>query len=322
MIRLLLKKYINESLLLWGACSVMLVMFCWVRVWIVCQFELQRFEALLDQLRPFEKFSPVPLSQLLTYAGSIAMTFDEPVLILCVLVWCIARGSDVVSGEINRGTLELLLSLPIGRVRLMSLHAAVCVGGLIGLCGWVWLGLYLGIQSNSVKETLTPKIELAVPYMPIKIPLQVGKSVTELVPLRDRIDASIYLPAIFNLFGFGFVVLSFSVMCSALDRFRWRTIGIVVSMYVIQLLLYLLSKASEVTNFCSGLTFFSCYQPDAIVQMQRVVPGSSWSILSEESTLPLGLGPVGVTFVLIAIGTLFYAIAFVSFSRRDLPAPL
>lgn len=322
MIRLLLKKYVNESLLLWGACAAMLVLFCWVRVWIVCQFELQRFEVFLEQLKPFEKFSPVPLSQLLTYAGSLAMTFDEPVLILCVLVWSIARGSDVVSGEINRGTLELLLSLPIGRVRLMSLHGAVCVAGLLGLCGCVWLGLYLGIQTNSVKETSTPKIELSIPFIPIKIPLQVGNSETVLVPLRDRVDASLFLPAVFNLFGFGFVVLAFSVMCSAFDRFRWRTIGIVVSLYVIQLLLFLLSKSSESTGFCAALTFFSCYQPDAIVQLQRVEPGSGWVILNAADILPLGLGPLGVTCVLLGLGAVCYAIALTAFSRRDLPAPL
>ncbi|MDX1924950.1 MAG: ABC transporter permease subunit [Pirellulaceae bacterium] len=322
MIRLLLKKYVNESLLLWSACAAMLVLFCWVRVWIVCQFELQRFEVFLDQLKPFEKFSPVPLSQLLTYAGSVAMTFDEPVLILCVLVWSIARGSDVVSGEINRGTLELLLSLPIGRARLMILHGAVCVAGLLGLCSCVWLGLFLGIQTNTVKETITPKVEFSVPYVPLKIPVQVGSSKTVAVPLRDRIDAGLFLPPVFNLFGFGFVVLSFSVMCSAFDRFRWRTIGIVVSTYVVQLLLYLLSKSTAATSFCAALTFFSCYQPDAIVQLQRVEPSSSWAMLSSASVLPLGLGPLGITCVLLGIGSVFYAIAFIAFSRRDLPAPL
>ncbi len=322
MIRLLLKKYINESLLLWSACAAMLVLFCWVRVWIVCQFELQRFEVFLEQLKPFEKFSPVPLSQLLTYAGSVAMTFDEPVLILCVLVWSIARGSDVVSGEINRGTLELLLSLPIGRVRLMSLHAVVCIAGLLGLCGCIWLGLFLGIQTNSVKETITPKIELSIPFVPLKIPVQVGSTETVHVPLRDRVDSNLFLPAIFNLFGLGFVMLSFSVMCSAFDRFRWRTVGIVVSMYVIQLLLYLLSKSSASTGFCAALTFFSCYQPDAIVQLQRVEPGSGWALLSGANVLPLGLGPLGITGVLLVIGSVFYTVAYVTFSRRDLPAPL
>ncbi len=322
MIRLLLKKYINESMLLWLACAAMLVLFCWVRVWIVCQFELQRFEAFLDQLKPFEKFSPVPLSQLLTYSGSLAMTFDEPVLILCILVWSIARGTDVVSGEINRGTLELLLSLPVSRVRLMTLHATVCIAGLIGLCACVWLGLYLGIQTMSVRETVTSKIELSIPYLPFKIPLQSGESRTTLVALSDRVDPQVFLPATINLFGFGFVVLSFSVLCSSFDRFRWRTIGIVVSTYVIQLLLFLLSKSAPATAFCAGLTFFSCYQPDAIVQLQRVESGSTWALTSASNILPLGLGPIGVTAVLIGLGTIFYAIAIAVFSRRDLPAPL
>ncbi len=322
MIRLLLKKYINESMLLWLACAVMLVLFSWVRVWIVCQFELQRFESFLEQLKPFEKFSPVPLAQLLTYAGSLAMTFDEPVLILCVLVWSISRGSDVVSGEINRGTLELLLSLPISRVRLMALHGTVCVVGLAGLCACVWLGLFLGIQTNSVKETVTPKIELSIPYLPVKIPVQTGKSETLTVPLRERVEANLFTPAVVNLFGFGFVVLSFSVMCSSLDRFRWRTIGIVVSTYVIQLLLFLLSKSAEATSFCAGLTFFSCYQPDAIVQLQRVESGSAWALTSSANILPLDLGPLGVTGILLALGATFYLIAFCVFSKRDLPAPL
>ncbi len=322
MIRLLLKKYINESMLLWLACAVMLVMFSWVRVWIVCQFELQRFESFLDQLKPFEKFSPVPLAQLLTYAGSLAMTFDEPVLILCILVWSISRGSDVVSGEINRGTLELLLSLPISRVRLMALHGTVCVAGLVGLCACVWLGLFLGIQTNSVKETITPKIELSIPYLPVKIPVQTGQSETITVPLRDRVNPALFLPPVVNLFGFGFVVLSFSVLCSSLDRFRWRTIGIVISTYVVQLLLFLLSKSAEATAFCAGLTFFSCYQPDAIVQLQRVESGSAWALHSAADILPLDLGPLGITCVLLTLGSAFYSIAFYVFSRRDLPAPL
>jgi hypothetical protein len=71
MMRLLLKKYVNESIWLWLACGLMLYLFCWARVWIVCQFDLQQFQPFLEQFRSFEKFSPVPLEQLLTYTGSI-----------------------------------------------------------------------------------------------------------------------------------------------------------------------------------------------------------------------------------------------------------
>lgn len=323
MTRLLLKKYINESLLLWLACSSMLFLFCWVRVWIVCQFELQKFESFLEQLRPFEKFSPVPLSQLLTYAGSLAITFDEPVLILCILVWSIARGSDVVSGEINRGTLEMLLSQPISRLRLLFTHAFVCISGLFGLCACVWLGLYFGIQTNFVKETLTPKIDLTFPLLPFRVPIQVGQSESVLVPLRERVDADLFLTPTLNLFAFGFAVLAFSVLCSSLDRFRWRTIGVVVSLYVVQLLLYLLSKAADFTRICANFTILSCYQPDAIVQHQRLYPEEAWSFLSDHgAVLPAGFGPLGVSVALVLIGVVFYVVALFAFERRDLPAPL
>jgi ABC-2 type transport system permease protein len=300
----------------------MLVVFCWVRVWIVCQFELQRFEVFLDQLKPFEKFSPVPLSQLLTYAGSIAMTFDEPVLILCILVWSIARGSDVVSGEVGRGTMEFLLAQPIGRFQLMAAHTIVCVLGLAGLCGCVLLGLYLGIQTNSVKETTTSSIRIPVPFLPIEVPIQTGKSKTEWVPLSDRVDSELFIAPTMNLFGFGFILLAFSVLCSSVDKFRWRTIGVVVSTYVVQLLLYLLSRATEATSPISGATFFSCYQPDAMVRLLQEQPERAFRIFaSEPQYLPMGLDPLGTTLVLIVIGLVLYLAAFIAFQHRDLPAP-
>lgn len=322
MMRLLLRKYVNESLLLWSACAIMLTLFCCVRIWIVCQFELQRFEAFLEQLRPFEKFSPVPLSQLLTYAGSIAMTFDEPVLILCILVWSIARGSDVVSGELNRGTLEFLLSHPIGRIQLLTAHATVCILGLAGLCGCVLLGLTLGIHLNSVKETITPTVNLSIPWTGFELPVPVGQTQSHWVPLSSRVGVELFLPPLLNLFGFGFLVLAFSVLCSACDRYRWRTIGITIGCYVVELLLYLLSRSSEATSFCAGLTFFSCYQPDAMVQFAQREPSAAWSLFVGENGLALGLGPLGLTMILLMIGGFCFLLAAAIFHRRDLPAPL
>ncbi len=320
--RLLFKKYVHESMLLWLACGLMLVLFCWVRVWIVCQFELQQFESLLEQLRPFEKFSPVPLSQLLTYAGSLAMTFDEPVLILCILVWSIARGSDVVSGEINRGTMEMLLAQPISRIRIMVAHMTICVVGLSGLCGCVYLGLYLGIHTNVVKETVSPTVKIPVLVLPVEIPIQVGRPETRWVALSDRVDSQVLVAPTLNLFGFGFLVLGYSVLCSACDKFRWRTIGIVVASYVIQFLLYLLSKAAEATQFCAYMTFFSCYQPDAMVQMLQDRPGGTMDFFAADSPLPVGLGPLGTTCVLLGIGLAMFVTALFVFQRRDLPAPV
>ncbi len=324
MTRLLIKKVVGESGLLFLACAAMVFLFCWARVWIVCQFDLKQFEPILKQFKAFERFSPVPLEQFLTYAGSIAMTFQEPVLILCIVVWSIARGSDVVSGEIGRGTLEMLLSQPISRSRLLATHATVCIGGLGLLCWIAWLGIHFGIQTNQVKESVTPTLELTLPFVPIQFPVPIGEAVEVRSPLADRVASTIYVAPSLNLFSLGFFLLALSSMCSCFDRYRWRTIGIVIGIYIVQLLLFLLGRATEFTGFCGYLSFFSLYQPDGMVQLAKNSPPAVFEIFSSatNASWPHKLGPLGMNACLWLMGGGFYVCGWLRFRCRDLPAPL
>jgi len=323
MFRLLLKKAMLEAWPLLLACSLMVFAFCWTRVWIVTRFELQRFEAFLEQLRPFEQFMPVPLEQVLTYAGSLALTFDEPVLLLCVLVWSISRGSDVVSGELGRGTLEMLLAQPVSRLQLMWAHCLIAIGGLACLASLVWCGLYAGIQTNQVRETVETGTTLKVPFTNLRIPLFQGEEQTVLVPLADRVDASLFLPPCLNLFAFSLFILSLSTLVSAVDRYRWRTIGIVVGFYVLQLLLYLLAKSTPETRWCHALTFFSLYSPSGMVNLSTRDPQAAWALTYAQSTFWVTpLGPLGLTLTLFALSAICFTLAGWVFQRRDLPAPV
>lgn len=324
MFNALVKKYWSESWLLWSACAFILPLFCWMRIWIVAQFELSRLEPLLEQLKPFEKFSPVPVSQFLTYAGSIAMTFDEPVVILCVLVWSISRGSDVVSGEIHRGTMEMLLAQPITRRGIMLAHALVSMFGLAFLCLLVWIGISFGIETLSIRETpATPTMQLS--WLPIEIPLGLSNSTAEpmWVPLKERVDGRLYLPPTLNLFGFSYFVFGLSVLFSAIDKYRWRTIGIVIGIYVLQFMLYLLGKSTPATSWALNLTFFSAYRPDDIVRVIVEQPNYAWAWLHwDKSGEFVGLGPLGYSVLLILFGAAFHLSGIYYFHRRDLPAPL
>ncbi len=326
MTRLLLKKTIHESSLLFLACASMLFAFCWARVWIICQFDLQQFKPLLEQLRPFEKFSPVPLEQLLTYTGSLAMTYHEPVLMLCILVWSISRGSDVVSGEINRGTMEMLLAQPISRIHLLGCHALVCVSGGALLCLIGWLGLLVGIQTNSIRETVAPTVEVSLPFIPVRFPIRVGAAEEFWSPLAAQVDASVFVAPSCNLFALSFFVYSLSVLCSSFDRYRWRTLGIMIGIFVFQLLLMLLSKATEWTAVWGYFTFLSAYQPDSIVHFSRSAPASAWwffvPVAYRSTSWPHPLGPLGLTSLLLLLGSLFLVIAAWRFRSRDIPAPL
>lgn len=324
MTRLLMKKVVQESALLFLACGAMLFTFCWVRVWIVCQFDLEQFAPLLKQFKPFERFSPIPLEQFLTYAGSIAMTFNEPVLIVCIVVWSIARGSDVVSGEIGRGTMEMLLSQPISRTRLLVTHATVCTIGLALLCFLAWLGIFMGVQFNSVQETISPTVEMKVPFLPLQIPVPIGESYTVDTLLSEKAPPHWYAGPTLNLFGFGFFVLAVTSMLSCFDRYRWRTIGFMLAVYVIQFLIFLLSRATDYTGFCKYLSFFALYQPDGAVQLARIEPAAALDIVARTQVAgwPNWLGPGGMCLMLVSLGLVAYAIGWQRFVRRDLPAPL
>lgn len=324
MFRILLKKYLHEALLLWCSCALVLFFFPWVRIWTVSQFELSGFAPILEQFRAFEKFSPVPLEQFLTYHGMIGFTFDEPVLLLCMLVWSIARGSDVVSGELNRGTMELLLAQPVSRSKVFLAHASVTIGGLVLLCVLVYAGVYMGITTNSTPVTSGGSFRLL--QWDIGIPLVPKK--TELVPLASLVDSHLYILPTCNLFALAFMVLGLSVLFSAYDQYRWRTIGFVIGVYVLQLLLFILSKSTPRMHFLTPFSFLAAYQPDWMVQRQHRTPESSWRWWSAGDSDSKGvdyvmscLEPLSFISILLVLGTVAYLLAWRKFLRRDLPAP-
>ena len=181
--RLLLKKSILEGRLLLGACTTTMLVFCWTRVWVVSQFDMGRFETVIEQFRDWERFSPVPFEHLITVTGRIAMAYDEPILILCICLWVIARGSDCISGEIGRGTMEMLLAQPVSRVQVLWSQASVTIAGLALLAATSWFGLYLGIQTNTIKESVSQT--WTVPWLGIELPVPLAEEEVVRRPMAD-----------------------------------------------------------------------------------------------------------------------------------------
>ena len=318
--RILVRKYIGQSSLLFYACAMALFSFAWVRVWVVSLLDMGQFQTIVEQFREFEKFAPIEFDALFTYPGRVGMTFDEPIVILCTVVWCIARGSDVVSGELGRGTLEMLLAQPIRRSTLLFSHATVSISGLVLLCLMVWAGLGLGVYATSVNETVQQPT-LQIPFFNVDFPVMVGDPVKQEVPLRDRVDVRTYAASTFHLFAFGVFLLGLSTMLSAVDRYRWRTVGFVVAIYVLQLVMFGVGKAVSSLDWLLSLTFFSCYKPQKMTSLVTDDGlNAPWSLTQ---VIPDGVFPPLVyPLILVGLGILFYLVAFCSFNKRDLPAPL
>jgi ABC-2 type transport system permease protein len=321
----LVRKSIREAQLLLLASTFIMCAFCWLRVWLVSLLPTDRFRTIIEQFREFERFVPVPFEQLFTYPGRIALTYDELIVVMCVVIWSIARGSDSVAGELGRGTMEMVLAQPVTRKRVLLTQAVVTNLGVALLALASWVGIYAGIHTTSVEEpVVVPTISLLPLPLLGAVPAELlTEGETRVVPMISKVNPHDMWPATFNLFAFGFFLAGFSTLASACDRYRWRTIGIVAAVYVVQLIMKIVGLASEQWSWLLRFTFFTAYDPERFVSVAVNTPQDTWRLMVvDQQGAWIEPGPLGYDLVLIGMGLAAYLAATFIFSRRDLPAPL
>lgn len=317
-----LKKCLLEVRLLFAACALLLFAFCFVRVFIVASLELVDFSAIVERLwDKWGKFSAVPLSHLLSYPGRIALAYDEPIVVFTISIFAISRGSDAVSGELNRGTLEMLLAQPVSRLQVLASQALVTVSCLVLLALATWAGTWCGIQTAIVKESAPPPT-LKLPFLP-KVPLPVQSKEKIETPMRAKVTAFNFFPGVINLFCLGCAIAGVSTLVSSCDRYRWRTIGIVAGLYIVSLIFKIVGMAFERFAWMKLLSLFTAYEPQKFISIAFRDPAHNWSLALYDSQGAIqSLGPLGCNLILLAIGAVGYVCAAIVFHRRDLPAPL
>jgi ABC-2 type transport system permease protein len=319
----LIKKCLVEARLLFAGLGVLMFAFSWLLVFIVSQLQTSQFAAIVAQVWDlFKDIWPVPLDQFLSYTGRIAVGFNHPVIVFGVSIFAIARGSDVVSGELGRGTLEMLLAQPLSRLQVLYTQMLVTLGSLLVLCTLTWAGTTAGIYTTQVNENLPPPM-LKIPGLGVEIPLSLRKPETISVPMHEKTTPVYFVPGAFNLFCLSVAVAGFSTFVSSLDRFRWRTIGIVVAVYVVSIILKLVGQTISEVAWLQKLSLFTAYEPQKFISLAVHQPANAWSLAMYNAQGDfLEPGPLGYNLILIAIGAACYLAAGVVFHKRDLPAPL
>ena len=280
------KKSIIEARWLLASSVALMFVAHWLRVWVSSFFGLSDLEKMLGFMPDVvEKLSPVPFSQIATSAGKIAPAYDDPIVLLLVTVWGISRGSDAVSGELNRGTMEMVLAQPVTRVGVLWTQAAVTVLGaaLLGLTAWA--GTSAGLA---------------------------------MITLEEAIEPSVFIPPALNLFAMTVFLAGLSTMVSAGSTYRARTIGIVGGFYAVSMIAKIVSRAVESWSWLGYFSFFTPFEPQVLVTNSEV----AWSVWLPLGTHSFELGGLGYDGILIGLGLTCYAAATVVFCRRDLPAPL
>jgi ABC-2 type transport system permease protein len=319
----LIKKCFSEARLLFASVGVLLFAVCWLRVFIVTRLQTSQFATIVEQFwDEFKDFWPVSLEQLLSYTGRIAVGYNEPLVVFSVCIFAIARGSDVVSGELGRGTLEMLLAQPVSRLQVLYTQAAVTLVCLVALCGLTWAGTAAGIHTMSVKEDVPPP-SIGIPGLRIRIPLTLKKPEKIRVPMSEKTKASYFGAGAFNLFCLGAALAGFSSLLSSLDRYRWRTIGIVVAAFAISLLLKIFGQAVREVAWLQYFSLFTAYEPQKFVSIAVHDSTHLWSVAMYNSEGRfVEPGPLGYNLIMLGVGGTSYLLAGIVFHRRDLPAPL
>ena len=316
------KKYLSESWLLLVAIAIGLFAFGWFRVTVVCELDTSKFRQIIDLLpSDWRQFASVDFDWLVSYLGRTSTGFDEPMMISLLAAWAMVRGSDVVSGELSRGTMEMLLAQPVCRREVYLRHAMYTVVGLLLLSLVLWLGMAAGVWFATVKESTYPTIW--IPVIDYRIPLQFLKPTVEVNRLSDYVNPVMFLPGVVNVFSVSVFFAGFAAMCSAFDRYRWRSLGVLAAFFFANASMKVVGKGSERFSWMENWCIFGLYHPAGSIERFQAMPESVFWLYRYRpngSIASLGLLPNCLLPLLLA--AIMYFIGLWYFERRDLPAAL
>lgn len=245
-------------------CALLLFAFHWLFVWLTSYFDLGWLGSFLQFGVPeaIQRLVPLPAAQAATPEGLIALSYVDPVVIFTVAFWAFSRGSDAVSGPLDRGTLELTLAQPVSRTAWLAIHACVTTAGAAVLALCCWLGTAVGMT---------------------------------LVDLGTDASPGPYLFGAANLFCFTFCLAGVTTLISSCGRYRARTVGLVGGFFVVQLILKVVARMAPPMNWLLWLTIFGAYEPTAFFERHE----AAWrlSLFYDGALLILGLA----TYLLAAL---------------------
>ena len=222
----------------------------------------------------------------------LSIGYVHPLTQTILCVWAIGRAAGAIAGEIDRGTMELLLAQPLPRYRVMLAHLGVDLLTIPLLCLCVWAGNWLGsVYSGPSNGSRRPAS-------------------------RSAIDPDLLAPGLLNMAALMFAVSGYTMWLSSAGRFRGRVMGIAVLVTLLQFLVNVVGQMWDAAEPLRPFTVFYYYQP------QQIILDNVWSVDLGKVWHAADPLAINVIAVLAAVGVLGYGMALWTFSRRDLPAPL
>src|SRR5262249_51913190 len=92
-----------------------------------------------------------------TSAAIMMASWNHPFILLLLSIWAIGRGSAAVAAEVERGTMDLILSRPVARWAYLTSHICVTLVGLVLLALGLWAGASIAVRYNVFREPPVPR---------------------------------------------------------------------------------------------------------------------------------------------------------------------
>ena len=243
----------------------------------------------------------------------LAIGLLHPIVLVMCLVWGVGRAAGAVAGELDRGTMELLMSQPVPRNRLLLAHFLVDCIVLPVICLSFFAGTQFGLWAVGDFVPDYAMLDDAAKESPVV------KNLLRNVP-RDPTPLAVSgrgeLVGLVNTLALMFAISGATLALSAAGRSRWKVVGYAVLGVVVMFVANTIGQLWEPAGFVRPLTLFYYYQP------QRVMIDGDWTVDLNKSWNLGGPVLVPAVGVLVAVGAAGYALALRTFARRDLPAPL
>ena len=168
----------------------------------------------------------------------LSVAYVHPLTQIILCVWAIGRASGAITGEIDRGTMELLLAQPIRRSQLVLAHLIIDAVTIPILCLSMWAGTCLG--ATLVGFTSADQEQM-------------------------RVDLGRFVPALLNVALLVFAVSGITMALSAAGRFRGRVMGGAVLLALVQFLVNVIGQLWSPMEPLRPFTVFYWYQPQPII---------------------------------------------------------
>jgi ABC-2 type transport system permease protein len=210
----------------------------------------------------------------------MSIAYVHPLTFIILCIWAVGRSSEAIAGEIDRGTMELLLAQPLRRSHVILASLMVDAATIPLLCLSIWCGTFLGTWLVGLQD---PNIAAHL-----------------------RVNPYRFLPGLLNVASFVFAVSGYTLLLSSAGRFRSRVMGLAVLLTLVQFLVNVIGQLWTAMDWMRPFTVFYHYQPQPMILMEHWSTPAVWQHLG----------------VLTGVGVVGYALAWWTFCKRDLPAPL